>query len=48
MKLTIIRIEEHVVTCELDNGGLIDIGRQWLSKDIEEGQIIEFEYKKDN
>lgn len=44
MKLTIIRIEEHIATCEFDDGGLIDIGRQWLNKDISVGQIIEFEY----
>ena len=28
MKLTITRIEEHVVTCEFEDCGLIDIGRE--------------------
>lgn len=44
MKLIIVRIEKDVVTCELDDGGIIDIGRQWLPKDIKTGQTIEFEY----
>lgn len=46
MKLTIIRIENKVATCELDDGGLIDIGTQWLSKNIKVGDRIEFEYEK--
>lgn len=44
MKLAIIRIEEQVVTCEFEDGSLIDIGRQWITKDISVGQVIEFEY----
>jgi hypothetical protein len=48
MKLTIIRIENEVVTCELEGGGLIDIGTRWLSKDIQIGDKIEFEYEKSN
>ena len=27
MKLTIVRIEENIVTCELEGGGLIEIAR---------------------
>lgn len=46
MKLTIIRVENEVVTCELDDGGLIDIGKQWLSQNIKVGDVIEFEYEK--
>lgn len=41
MKLKIIRIENHVVTCELDGGGLIDIAKRWFSKDIKTNDIIE-------
>ena len=41
MKLKIIRIENHVVTCELDGGGLIDIAKRWFSKDIKVDDIIE-------
>lgn len=48
MTIKIIRIEEHIVTCELDSGGLIDIGRQWLSQNIQVGEIIEFEYNKND
>ena len=43
MKLTIIRIENRVVTCELDNGTLLDIARRWFTEDIQEGDIIEFD-----
>lgn len=41
MKLKIIRIENHVVTCELDGGGLIDIAKRWFSKNIKVDDIIE-------
>ena len=41
MKLKIIRIENHVVTCELDGGGLIDIAKRWFSRDIKIDDIIE-------
>lgn len=43
MKLTIIRIEGRVVTCELEEGTLIDIGKRWFTDDIQEGDIIEFD-----
>ena len=43
MKLTIIRIEDNIVTCELEDGQLIDIARRWFSKDIKENNIIEFD-----
>lgn len=46
MKLTIIRIEEQVVTCKIEEDEtLIDIGRWWFAdKNIEVGQVIEFDY----
>lgn len=43
MKLTIIRIENHVVICELEGGGLIDIAKRWFSQDIKENDVIEFD-----
>ena len=43
MKLTIIRIENHVVTCELEGGGLIDIAKRWFSEEINENDVIEFD-----
>ena len=47
MKLQIIRIENRIVTCSIDNddGSLIDIARRWFAYDIQEGDTIEFEYK---
>ena len=41
MKLTITRIKEHVVTCELEDGTPLDIDRKWLDKGIEVGNSIE-------
>lgn len=43
MKLTIIRIENRVVTCELDDGTLLDVARRWFTEDIQEGDVIEFD-----
>ncbi|MCM1232123.1 MAG: DUF3006 domain-containing protein [Ruminococcus flavefaciens] len=43
MKLTILRIDDMVVNCQLDNGSLIDIARRWFTEDIQEGDIIEFD-----
>ena len=48
MKLKIIRIENHVVTCELDGGGLIDIAKRWFSKDIKVDDIIEVDVTTEN
>lgn len=43
MKLTIIRIDNRVVTCELEDGTLLDVARRWLTEDIQEGDVIEFD-----
>ena len=43
MKLTIIRIENRIVTAQLDTGTIIDIPRRWLSEDIEVDDVIEFD-----
>ena len=43
MKLTILRIENRVVTCELDDGTLLDVARRWFSEDIQEDDVIEFD-----
>ena len=43
MKLTIIRIDGRVVTCELEGGTLIDIARRWFTEDIQDGDVIEFD-----
>lgn len=47
MKLTIIRIENRIITCSIDgdSGSLIDIARRWFTEDIQVGDVIEFEYK---
>ena len=47
MKLTIIRIENRIITCSIDDdaGSLIDIARRWFTDDIQVGDVIEFEYK---
>ena len=43
MKLEITRIEHRVVTCQLEDGTLIDVARRWFSEDIQEGDTIEFD-----
>lgn len=43
MKLEILRIEHRVVTCQLEDGTLIDVARRWFSEDIQEGDTIEFD-----
>lgn len=43
MKLTILRIENRIVTCQLDNGAIIDIARRWFTEDIQESDTIEFD-----
>ena len=43
MRLRIIRIEENVVTCEIDGDTLIDIGRIWFNQDIHVDDEIEFD-----
>lgn len=45
MKPEIIRIEKRIVTCEMENGGLIDIAKRWFNEDIQVGDTIEFEYR---
>lgn len=46
MKLTIIRIEDNIVTCELEDGSLLDIARRWFNNDIKEQDVIEFDVNK--
>lgn len=47
MKLEIIRIENRIVTCKIEEDGtLIDVGRRWFSEDVQEGDTIEFTYSK--
>ena len=47
MKLTIIRIENHIVTCEVEGGGLIDISKKWFTEDIKNNDVIEFDITKE-
>ena len=41
MKLTILKIENRIVNCQLDNGTIIDIARRWFTEDIQEGDTLE-------
>lgn len=43
MKLEITRIDNRIVTCELEDGSIIDIAKRWFTEDIQEGDIIEFD-----
>ena len=46
MKLIITRIDQGIVTCELEEGTIIDIASIWFSNDIKIGDIIEFDTQK--
>lgn len=43
MKLIILRIENRIVNCQLDDGTIIDIAQRWFNEDIQEGDTIEFD-----
>ena len=43
MKLIITRIESEIVTCELEDGTIIDSAQKWFPPNINEGDIIEFD-----
>ena len=43
MKLTILQIENRIVNCQLDDGTIIDIAQRWFTKDIQEGDVIDFD-----
>jgi hypothetical protein len=43
MQLTILRIENEIVNCQLDNGSIIDIARRWFNGDVKEGDTVEFD-----
>ena len=42
MMLRIVRIDNGIVTCELEDGTLIDIAQMWFDN-IKENDKIEFE-----
>ena len=43
MKLIITRIESEIITCELEDGTIIDIAQKWFPPNTHEGDIIEFD-----
>ena len=43
MTLTIVRIDNGIVTCELEDGTLIDIAQRWFDKAVKECDEIEFD-----
>lgn len=46
MKLKIIRIENRIVTCELEDDTLIDIAKRWFTEDLQVDDTIEFDVTK--
>lgn len=42
MKVQIIRIEESVVSCQLEDGHILDIARQWLPEEINVDDELDF------
>lgn len=46
MKLTVIRIDQEIVTCELEDGTLLDIARMWFNSNIKVNDVLEFDINK--
>lgn len=46
MKLTIIRIEENIITCELEDGQLLDVARKWFASNIKTGDVMDIDVTK--
>lgn len=42
MKVQIIRIEENIVSCRLEDGHILDIDRKWLHEDIKLDDEVDF------
>lgn len=42
MKVQIIRIEANVVSCQLEDGHILDIDRKWLPEDIKLDDELDF------
>lgn len=42
MKVQIIRIEENVVSCRLEDGHILDIDRKWLPENIKLDDELDF------
>lgn len=42
MQLTILRIGNEIVNCQLKDGFVINIARKWFMDGIQEGDIIKF------
>lgn len=43
MKLTILKIENRIVRCQLDTGMIFDVARRWFTEDIQQGDTIELD-----
>ena len=43
MKLIVIRIENQIVTCQLEDGTIIDIAKRWFDDSIKVNAVIEFD-----
>ncbi len=43
MQLTILRIENEIVRCQLDTGMFLDIARRWFTEYIQDGDTIELD-----
>ena len=42
MKVQIIRIEDKIVSCQLEDGHILDIDRKWLPEDIKIEDELDF------
>lgn len=44
MKLTVLKIENGIVSCELEDGFQLDIAKRWFHPDIKENDVIDIDF----
>lgn len=44
MKPTILKIENGIVSCELEDGFRLDVAQRWFNPDIEENDVIDIDF----
>lgn len=42
MKVQVIRVEEKIVSCQLEDGHILDIDKRWLPEDIKVDDTFDF------
>lgn len=46
MLIEVIRIERQVASCQLEDGHILDIDKQWLGEGVKVGDKLDFNVEK--